>query len=87
MSQFPCSRLRAGHLEDAGNLHHETFEGRTHNGGMEALIPVATLGGPMMFARIGVMSTLNRNVKRTFYPTRKDKRTNQKLPGVFFIVG
>jgi hypothetical protein len=57
--------------------HHETFEGRTHIGGMEALILLATLGGPMMFARIGVMRTLNRNAKRTFYLTRKDKRTNQ----------
>jgi hypothetical protein len=44
---------------------------------MEALILLATLGGPMMFARIGVMRTLNRNAKRTFYLTRKDKRTNQ----------
>jgi hypothetical protein len=44
---------------------------------MEALILLATLGGPMMFARIGVMRTLNRNAKRTFYLTRKDTRTNQ----------
>jgi hypothetical protein len=28
------------------------------------LIPVATLGGPTMFARIGVMRALNRNVAR-----------------------
>jgi hypothetical protein len=31
---------------------------------MEALILVATLGGPTMFARIGVMRALNRNVER-----------------------
>jgi hypothetical protein len=31
---------------------------------MEALIPVATLGGPMMFARICVMRALNRPVER-----------------------
>jgi hypothetical protein len=33
---------------------------------MEALILVVTLGGPTMFARIGVMRALNRNIERTF---------------------
>jgi hypothetical protein len=40
---------------------------------MEALILVATLGGPTMFARIGVMRALNRHVERVFDPSRKDK--------------
>jgi hypothetical protein len=31
---------------------------------MEALIQVATLGGPTMFARIGVTRALNRHVAR-----------------------
>jgi hypothetical protein len=39
---------------------------------MEALILVATLGGPVMFARIGVMRALNRNVERMFDTSRKD---------------
>ena len=39
---------------------------------MEALILVATLGGPTMFARIGIMRALNRNVERVFNPDRKD---------------
>jgi hypothetical protein len=39
---------------------------------MEALILVATLGGPTMFARIGVTKALNRNVERVFNPDRKD---------------
>ena len=39
---------------------------------MEALILVATLGGPTMFARIGVMRALNRLVERAFNPDRKD---------------
>jgi hypothetical protein len=30
------------------------------------------LGGPTMFARIGVMRALNRNVVREFNPDRKD---------------
>jgi hypothetical protein len=39
---------------------------------MEALILVVTLGGPTMFARIGVMRALNRNVERAFNPDRKE---------------
>jgi hypothetical protein len=39
---------------------------------MEALILVATLGGPTMFARIGVMRALNRHVVREFNTSRKD---------------
>jgi hypothetical protein len=38
---------------------------------MEAPILVATLGGPTMFARIGVMKALNRHVERLFNPDRK----------------
>jgi len=33
---------------------------------------VAELGGPTMFARIGVMRALNRHVERVFDPSRKD---------------
>jgi hypothetical protein len=39
---------------------------------MEALILVADLGGPTMFARIGIMRALNRRVERVFNPDRKD---------------
>jgi hypothetical protein len=39
---------------------------------MEALILVATLGGPMMFARIGIMRALNRHVERVFDSDRKE---------------
>jgi hypothetical protein len=34
---------------------------------------VATVGGPTMLARIGVMRALNRRVERVFDPSRKDK--------------
>jgi hypothetical protein len=51
-------------LEDAGTYitklpkaEHETPEWQA---AMEALILVATLGGPTMFARIGIMRALNR---------------------------
>jgi hypothetical protein len=33
---------------------------------MQALLLVVENGGPPMFARIGVMRALNRNVERTF---------------------
>jgi hypothetical protein len=36
------------------------------------MILVATLGGPTMFARIGVMRALNRHVERVFNPSHKD---------------
>jgi hypothetical protein len=39
---------------------------------MEALILVADLGGPTMFARIGIMKALNRHVERVFNSDRKD---------------
>jgi hypothetical protein len=39
---------------------------------MEALILVATLGGPTMFARIGIIRALNRHHVREFNPSRKD---------------
>lgn len=38
----------------------------------EALILVADLVGPTMFARIGIMRALNRHVERVFSPDRKD---------------
>jgi hypothetical protein len=40
--------------------------------GNAALILVATLGGPTMFARIGIMRALNRHVERMFDSSRKD---------------
>jgi hypothetical protein len=39
---------------------------------MEALILVATLGGPTMFARIGVLQALNRRHVREFNPKQKE---------------
>jgi hypothetical protein len=39
---------------------------------MEAVLLVAELDRPTMFARIGVMQALNRHVERVFDPSRKD---------------
>lgn len=35
---------------------------------MKFLILVGALGGPMMFARIGIMGAFSRSVERTFVP-------------------
>jgi hypothetical protein len=45
---------------------------------MEALILVASLGGPTMFARIGVMRAFNRYVEREFNQSRKDTRWGRR---------
>jgi hypothetical protein len=39
---------------------------------MQALLLVAELDGPTMFARIGIMTALNRGHVREFDPSRKD---------------
>jgi hypothetical protein len=39
---------------------------------MEALMLVAMLGGPTIFARTGVMRALDRHVERVFDQSRKD---------------
>ena len=63
-------------LEDAGNYitklpkaEHTAPEWQTAR---QALILVVALGGPTMFARIGIMRALNRHVERVFNPERKD---------------
>jgi hypothetical protein len=62
-------------LKDAGSyitkLPRSVHGAQEWQAAMEALILVATLGGPTMFARIGVMKALNRHVERVFDPSRK----------------
>ena len=45
---------------------------------MKALILVAELSGPTMFARIGLMRALNRHVERVFDPSRKDRHWGRR---------
>src|SRR6266446_10278829 len=63
-------------LEDAGKyitrLPKAEHEAAEWQAAMEALILVATSGGPTMFGRIGIMRALNRHVERVFNPDRKD---------------
>ena len=55
-------------LRDAGQyitkLPKPEHDAEEWQAAMEALILVATSGGPTMFARIGVMMALNRHVER-----------------------
>jgi hypothetical protein len=51
---------------------HAEPEAAEWQAAMEALILVATSGGPTMSARIGVMRALNRHVERALNPDRKD---------------
>jgi hypothetical protein len=41
-------------------------------------MPVAELGGPTMFARIGVMRALNRHVERVFDSSRTDHQWGKR---------
>jgi len=45
---------------------------------MEALLLVAELDGPPMFARIGIMRAINRPVERVFDSSRKDKHWGKR---------
>jgi hypothetical protein len=62
-------------LEDAGNyitkLPKAEHAATEWQAAMEALILVATHGGPTMFARIGIMQALNRGHVREFDLDRK----------------
>lgn len=74
---IPASRGRKlVTLEDAGNyitkLPKAEHEAAEWQAAAEALILVATSGRPTMFARIGVMRALNRQVERAFNPDRKE---------------
>src|SRR5256885_6236268 len=69
-------------LEDAGQyitkLPKADHTAEEWQAAMEALILVATSGGPTMFARIGVMRALNRHLEREFDPSRKDHHCGRR---------
>ncbi len=72
---LPCGHQLVT-LEDAGRyitqLPKAEHEAKEWQAAMEALILVATSGGPTLFARIGIMRALNRGLVREFNPDRKD---------------
>jgi hypothetical protein len=63
-------------LQDAGNyitkLPKAEHTAPEWQAAMEALMLVATRGGPTMLARIGVTRALHRDVPRVFNSDRKD---------------
>ena len=63
------SRMAGRYITRLPKAEHEAPEWQA---GMEALILVATSGGPTMFARIGIMRALNRGHVREFNPDRRD---------------
>ena len=69
-------------LEDAGRyitkLPKAEHEAEEWLAAMEALILVATSGGPTMFARIGIMRALNRHLERVFNSDRKDRHWGRR---------
>jgi hypothetical protein len=69
-------------LRDAGGyitkLPEAVHSAAEWQAAMEALILVADLGGPTMFARIGVVRALNRHRERVFNPDRKDRHWGKR---------
>jgi hypothetical protein len=67
-SRIPICQSAAQYITKLPKAEHEAPEWQA---AMQALILVATHGGPTMFARIGVMLALNRHVERVFDTSRK----------------
>jgi hypothetical protein len=69
-------RRRLVTLRDAGNyilkLPESEHRAPEWQAAMQALGLVATLGGPTMFARIGIMRALNRHHVQEFNPKHKE---------------
>jgi hypothetical protein len=63
---------------DIAKLPKAEHEAAEWQAAMEALILVATSGGPTMFARIGIMRALNRHVERVFNPDRKNHHRGRR---------
>ena len=65
--RYSCGASPVHHAVGFRALHHQAAQ---HEAGRDG--SVAELGGPTLFARIGVMRALNRHVERVFDPSRKD---------------
>src|SRR5450756_323954 len=80
----PCRRLHRsggaarGTWRNPPRRYQDRHQAAEWQAAMEALILVATSGGPTMFARIGVMRALNRHVERVVDPSRKDKHWGRR---------
>jgi hypothetical protein len=68
----PASGRALVSLRDAANYIRPFPKRRPARRNGKALMLVAELNGPAMFARIGIMRALNRGQVRQFNPARKD---------------
>jgi len=68
-------RDAAEYITELPKAEHDTPEWQA---AMEALLLVVEHGGPTMFARIGIIGALNRNVVREFNSSRKDTHWGQR---------
>jgi hypothetical protein len=67
----PARTLRdaANYIEKLPTSEHDAPEWQT---AVQLLMDAAEDRGPMMFAKMGVLQAINRNVVRVFNPERKD---------------
>jgi hypothetical protein len=63
---------------NSGSDRPKAEHGAEWQAAIRALLLVAEHDGPAMFARIGVIRTLNRHVERVFNPSRKDKHWGRR---------
>ncbi|MFY9954795.1 hypothetical protein [Bradyrhizobium sp.] len=75
--QLVILRDAALYITKLPKAEHESAEWQT---AMEALLLVATHGGPTMFARIGIMEALNRHHVREFNPKQKEPHWGRRKP-------
>jgi hypothetical protein len=68
-------REAAQYITELPKAEHDADEWQA---AMRALLLVAEQDGPAMFARIGFMRALNRQVERVFDPSRKDTHWGQR---------
>jgi hypothetical protein len=75
---LPDGRKLVTLLDAATKLPKKEANTAEWEAAMKALILVAELSGPTMFARIGLMRALNRHVERVFDPSRKDRHWGRR---------
>jgi hypothetical protein len=72
------SRLACLKGANSGSDRPKAEHGAEWQAAIRALLLVAEHDGPAMFARIGVIRTLNRHVERVFNPSRKDNHWGRR---------
>jgi hypothetical protein len=78
-SGAPARTLRdaANYVKKLPKSQHDSTEWQT---AVQMLIEAAEDRGPMMFAKMGILQAINRNVIREFDPSRKDTHWGRRKP-------